>query len=148
LFDRLFTRDADVDYGPTMKWKDLETFKRDFATFHGPLDGTQHTITNHQVVVDGDKANSMAYGIWRLIRHVPQGGGNTWLGGGWYDDAWTRTPQGWRVSKRVCRVAWWEGNPRVGDTIPGTHFEQNIVTIRSEAAAGKVAYLTALTRKK
>jgi hypothetical protein len=147
LFDRIFTPDTEADYGPTMHWRDLASFKRDFAAFHGPLDGTQHTIANHQIIVDGDRANSMTYGIWRLMRHVPQGGGDVWLGGGWYDDAFVRTAQGWRIKKRVCRVAWWEGNPRVGDTLPGTHFEQNAISMRREAEAGKITYIKALTRK-
>lgn len=144
LFDRLFTPDIDADYGPSMHWRDLESFKRDFATFHGPLDGTQHIMANHQAVVDGDRANAMTYGMWRLIRHVPQGGGNVWEGSGWYDDRLVRTPAGWRIKSRICRVAWWGGNPRVGDTIPGTHFEQNAISLRREADAGNVDYLKAV----
>jgi SnoaL-like protein len=148
LFDGVFTADVEADYGPTGRWRDLETFKRDFDTFHRPLDASQHTLANHQVVIRGDQANSLIYGIWRLMRHVPQGGGDFWLGGGWYDDEWVRTGQGWRIKKRVCCVGWWEGNPRVGDTIPGIHFEQNAMSIRREADAGNIAYLRALAQKK
>ena len=40
LFDRIFTADCDVDYGPTSSWQDREQFKTDFGTFHELFDAS------------------------------------------------------------------------------------------------------------
>src|SRR5580658_8343298 len=85
LFDRIFTGDVDADFSATAHWRDLETFKRDFAAFHDPFDSTQHTMTNHIVEVKGDIAHSFCNGSWRLVRKAVDGG-DLWDGTGWYDD--------------------------------------------------------------
>jgi 3-phenylpropionate/cinnamic acid dioxygenase small subunit len=146
LFDAIFTFDVKVDFGPTMQWSGLETFKTAFAGFHDPFEATQHALTNHQVIVDGDEANSLCYGNWRLIRHVP-GGGDLWEGTGWYDDVLVRTSKGWRIKDRLCRTIWWTGNPRVGEANPGDRFEHILIPIRGEAAAGRVRYMAAVDKK-
>jgi len=145
LFKQIFSSDCEADFGGGAHWYDLETFIRDFAVFHDPFDATQHTMSNHQVFVKGDQANSMTYGHWRLLRDVP--GGNMWEGSGWYDDRWVRTDDGWRIRHRACRVLWWAGNNHVRETIPGMTFEDDLLTLRGEADAGNVAYLKAIAAK-
>src|SRR5260221_10095292 len=116
LFGSIFTADCDVDYGQTSHWTDLARFKADFGGFHAHFDATQHVMTNHLVTVNGDSANSLTYGMWRLIRHAAAGShasGPLWDGSGWYDDQWVRTGAGWRIAKRVCKVIWATGNPGV-----------------------------------
>jgi hypothetical protein len=140
LFDRIFVPDADSDYGGTAHWRDLETLKRDFAVFHDPFEATQHTMTNQLVSVDGNHACSLTYGHWRLIRPMPTGG-NMWEGTGWYDDRLARTPDGWRITHRTCRVMWWAGNGHVRETIPGMTFEQDLASLRRDADAGRLSYL-------
>lgn len=147
LFDHVFTANVKVDYGPTMNWQDLASFKRDFGGFFDTLDASQHIITNHQITRDGDRAAAITYGNWRLIRHVPEGGGDLWEGTGWYDDRLVRTPQGWRIADRICRVLWWTGNPRVCEAIPGSRYDPGLTSMRGEAATGRLRYLTAATRK-
>jgi hypothetical protein len=66
-----------------------------------------------------------------------------WDGTGWYDDALLRTPDGWRIARRVCRITSWTGNPTVNETIAGVRFELVTTALRSEAAAGRVGVLTA-----
>ena len=70
-----------------------------------------------------------------------------WEGAGWYDDLLVRADNGWRIKHRVCRVLWWGGNNHVRETIPGVTFEEDLRDLRSEANAGNVSYLEAITRK-
>ncbi len=147
LFDLIFTADAKTDYGPAMRWNDLASFKRDFAAFHDAFSATQHSLMNHQVHIDGDRANALHYGQWRLVRQPANGGGDFWEGSGWYDDVLVRTPAGWRIKDRVCCVNWWGGNPKVMETTPGAHFETITASLRAEAKAGRVRYIEAIKGK-
>jgi hypothetical protein len=144
LFDRVFAPDCDADYGTSAHWTDLAGFKADFASFHAPFDATQHMMMNHQVRVAGDAAASLTYGSWRLVRLAAPGLSPLWDGTGWYDDAWVRTGEGWRIARRVCRVIWFTGNEAVKETIPGVVFEDERTTLRREAAAGALGFLRTL----
>lgn len=42
LFDRIFTPDVEADFSASAQWRDLASFKRDFAVFHEPFDSTRH----------------------------------------------------------------------------------------------------------
>ncbi|HTH05097.1 MAG TPA: nuclear transport factor 2 family protein [Ilumatobacteraceae bacterium] len=76
------------------------------------LDHTQHFISNHQIVVDGDTATHRCQ---LQSQHVRAGvdGGNNFIVGGYYDDRVVRTPDGWRIAHRLMRQTWTEGNPAV-----------------------------------
>lgn len=143
LFDRIFATDVDADYGSTSHWTDREQFKSEFAAFHAPFDSTQHTMSTHVIDVDGDRARSFCNGGWRLIRKAVDPN-PLWDGSGWYDDALLRTPDGWRITRRVCRITWWTGNPSVNETIPGGQFDLATTVLRREADAGRVGILTAV----
>lgn len=56
-----------------------------------------------------------------------------------------RTPGGWRIARRVCRITWWTGNPRVNETIPGLKFDLATYVLRHEAGAGRVGAFNATT---
>jgi hypothetical protein len=143
LFDRIFATDVDADYGATSCWTDRAQFKSDFAAFHDPFDSTQHTMSTHVIHVDGDRARSFCNGGWRLVRKAA-GDNPLWDGTGWYDDALLRTPDGWRITRRVCRITWWTGNASVNGTIPGVKFDLATTVLRREADAGRVGVLAAL----
>jgi hypothetical protein len=66
------------------------------------------------------------------------------FGTGWYDDTLRRTLGGWRITRQVCRITWWTGNPFVNETIPGVKFQLATTVVRHEADAGRVEVLTAL----
>jgi hypothetical protein len=147
LFDRVFTQDVVAVFGPAgAGWNGLEVFKASFEEFHDRLDSHQHTMMGHLVTVDGDTAHAFSYGNWLLVREAAEGG-PTWTGTGWYDDLVVRTPDGWRIKKRVCRLQGWSGNPNV----PEQHNEHNpdmgVKKLQEFAAAGDVAYLQALLAK-
>lgn len=144
LFDRIFTEDVDADYGPTSHWTDRARFKQDFGSFHEVFDATQHVMTNHLVTVDGDRAAVHTYGSWRLIRHAA-GDPPVWDGTGYYDDALVRTAEGWRIAKRVCRVVYWNGNPRVQTPSDDIVFQLDLVSLCREGAEGRLNYLKAIT---
>jgi hypothetical protein len=142
LFDRIFSEEVDADYGPTSRWTNRERFKSEFAAFHDPFDSTQHTMSTHVVHVEGDRAHSFCNGGWRLLRKAVDGN-PLWDGSGWYDDALVRTPGGWRITQRVCRITWWTGNPSVNETIAGVKFDLTTSVLRREADAGRVGLLSA-----
>lgn len=140
LFDRIYTQDADVDFGGASHWTDLAKFKGDFEAFHTPFDATQHVMSGHVVDVNGDAAKAFTYGYWRLVRRGLDGG-DFWEGSGWYDDALVRTKDGWRIKTRVCRVTWWAGNPLVQEVFPGVKFEMTTTSPRAEERAGRLGLL-------
>lgn len=144
LFDRIFTANVDADYGPGSHWTDRASFKRDFGTFHEVFDATQHVMTNHLVTVDRDTAAVHTYGTWRLIRHAA-GDPPVWDGTGYYDDKLIRTPEGWRIAARVCRVVYWNGNPRVQTPSDDIVFQLDLVSLRQEGVEGRLNYLKAIT---
>jgi hypothetical protein len=76
------------------------------------LDASQHLIGNHQVRIDGDRATCRCH---LQSQHVKLGtdGGDTLLIGGVYDDELARGPEGWRITHRVMRQVWIDGNPAV-----------------------------------
>ncbi len=101
-------------------------------------------MTNHLVTVDGDRASAHTYGSWRLIRHAA-GDPPVWDGTGYYDDELVRTPAGWRITKRVCRVVFWTGNSRVQAPMEEIEFKLDLVSLRREGAEGRLNYLKAIT---
>jgi hypothetical protein len=145
LFDEIFTADVQTNFGGAAAWSDLASLKRDFETVHRPFAATLHVTTNHQVVVNADRANCISYVHGRFIRHV-QEGGNMFESVGWYDDLLLRTAAGWRIKTRSCRTVWSGGNPAVLQTVPGITGEQRLDSLSREAAAGNIAHLIALAR--
>ena len=148
LFDQLFTEYVDADYGSGSHWTSLGQFKADFGAFHAAFDATQHMMTNHIVRISGEVAYAMTYGSWRLVRYSAGDGaaegGPLWDGSGWYDDGLVKTHAGWRIRKRVCRVIWATGNPKVKQTLPDVSFEDTVYNLRAEAEAGRVSILHAI----
>ena len=73
-----------------------------------PLAATQHLIGNQQVRVDGDTATCRTQ---LLAQHVlpAASGGNTFIVAGVYEDDLVRTPDGWRIRRRILRQTWSAG---------------------------------------
>jgi len=73
-----------------------EASKRAFAGWTA----THHSITNHRIAIDGDRATIRAH---VRVEHwaspeIAAGGPTCWLVVGFYDDVAVRTPEGWRLS--------------------------------------------------
>jgi hypothetical protein len=147
LFDRAFTEDVVADFGPAgAVWSGLDNFKRSFAEFHARLDNHQHTMMGHLVHVDGDKANAFSWGNWLLVRDATKGD-PAWLGTGWYDDELVRTDAGWRIKRRVCRLAYSIGNPLVPVPDDEHHPDMKTNVLHQFAQDGKIAFLNAIRAK-
>ena len=144
LFDRVFTEDLESEFGPAgLAWPDLDTLKAHFIEFHEQLDNHQHTMMGHLVRVDGDQAHAFSYGNWMLRRDAVEGD-KTWTGSGWYDDRLVRTPDGWRICRRVARLVSWTGNPAVSSaTNPDADFHLHV--LKDDIEAGKVEFFKAYT---
>ena len=135
LLDRCAIVDVTVDYCTALDTKDFEGLRRVFVpeatarlgdTDHDGvddiiercrsalhrLDSSQHMVTNHRVVVDGDRATCTCQFQAQHTRASAASGANYTIAGR-YDDDLVCTPEGWRISRRVLTVAWTEGNPAV-----------------------------------
>ena len=144
LFERIFTADAQADFGPGIHWRDRASLQRDFAFIHAPFQSTQHVTTNHVVNVQSDGAHCASYVHGRFVRDLPDG--NMFESSGWYDDRLVLTDVGWRIAHRTCRMTWWGGNPKVLEKKEGAKVERTLNSLREEAEGNRIAFLRSLAR--
>jgi hypothetical protein len=82
---------------------------------------THHSITNHRIAVDGDRATIRAH--VRAEHWAPPGvatgGANCWLVVGFYDNTALRTPAGWRLTA-VRLTATHQENGALRDAVSAT----------------------------
>jgi 3-phenylpropionate/cinnamic acid dioxygenase small subunit len=78
----------------------------------GPLDDSQHMVSTHQIVIDGDRARSRCYFQAQHIRAGASGSPHFIIAGR-YEDELVRTDQGWRIARRRLVPMWREGNSEV-----------------------------------
>ena len=145
LLDCVFTDDVEADFGGPAAWQGLTPLKLAFEAIHAPFESTQHATRGHHVALDGERATCLSYVHGRFIREVPEGG-NMFESIGWYDDELVPTPAGWRIARRICRIQWWGGNPKVLQTSPDVHIEHALNSLRSEARAGRISHFNLLAR--
>jgi hypothetical protein len=99
--DAVFTPDAFIDYtvfgGPKGTYPEIKKFLTDtmpmFTSYY-------HMVSTSKIEVDGDTATGVT------ICHNPMvlGAGESehiFICGLWYNDAYVRTADGWRISRRV-----------------------------------------------
>jgi 3-phenylpropionate/cinnamic acid dioxygenase small subunit len=74
---------------------------QDLGRFHA----THHLSSNHSIEIDGDTARSRSY---LLSMHVvdPDDQASQWLAGGWYDNEYRRTAEGWRLTRVRITPVW------------------------------------------
>ena len=112
-FASCFLPDAVAFYGPVLGRQDgYAAIEKTCRSALERLDSSQHMISNHEVVLDGDTARARCY---LQAQHTKAGtpGGDNFLIGGRYIDEIARTPEGWRVRRRELQILWQEGNPDV-----------------------------------
>jgi len=73
---------------------------------------SQHLLGNHQIAVDGDRARSMVYARVHHRGAEPDSE-RWWECMGEYHDEWRRTPDGWRMTRRVFEVTITHGDDSV-----------------------------------
>jgi hypothetical protein len=118
LFDRAFTRDADLDYtaagGPRGGPAELHAW---LAKARAGLLAWQHHLSPPVIeVADGAVRATTDVYTPNLFRDAA---GETRLldTGGRYHDELVRTPRGWRIARRRFETVWVHG-PGAGDMIP------------------------------
>jgi hypothetical protein len=98
--ERVLVDFESVNSGPPIE-VEREVFMKQMRSFFADWQTTHHSITNHQVRVDGDVATIRAHlhaQHW-LPPEVAAQHHNRWLVVGFYDDEAVRTPDGWRLRK-------------------------------------------------
>ena len=110
LRTRVFLPDATAALGSELAGIESIVSRIDVAL--GPLDTSQHMISNHQIVIDGDTATCRCYLQAQHVRKAAEGGPN-YIVAGIYTDDFVRTASGWRIKHRDLRVLWTDGNTKV-----------------------------------
>jgi hypothetical protein len=99
--DELFTPDAVIDFsafgGPADTVTGIKAFLQEsLAVFKR----TQHMMGLPNITLDGDAARSRTSCTNPMVIENGDGSTSVWLIGLWYDDTFTRTPDGWRFTSR------------------------------------------------
>jgi 3-phenylpropionate/cinnamic acid dioxygenase small subunit len=111
LLDDCFTPDARLDMSVAGTHSPTE-YKAMAAEALAKLDATHHFIGNAAITVDGDSARVRSYYQAQHARNdlAPD---SLLLIGGWIDDELVRVDGRWRITSRVGRTVWFDGNPAV-----------------------------------
>lgn len=109
----VFTADAVADLGAGGQ-RGVEEIIERVSSALGPLDDSQHLVTNHQITIDddGETANGRCYVHAQHIRRGDEGD-RLFVVAGRYEDRYTRTAEGWRIVERRIVVMWRDGDPAV-----------------------------------
>ena len=92
----VFTPDA-VAYGQ----RGLDAITANTIRYLGNCGPSQHLIGTHRITVEGDTATATSY-VRAFHASAPGKPAQYWDFLGEYRDELRRTPQGWRISARVC----------------------------------------------
>ncbi len=95
LLTRVFTDDAQLDYGEIGQWAGGAEVAEFMEAAHVAATDTMHRMTNQAIEIDGDTATMRTY-VDALI--LFEGGGVNPTG--YYDDHVVRTAEGWRIARR------------------------------------------------
>lgn len=108
LLDTVFTADAHVDYTSAGGVAgDFPTVKAWLAEVLPMFPSYQHVVGNRRVTIDGDTGSAIS----AFFNPMVMGGGATFFCGGEYHDELVRTPDGWRIARRVEKTVWTYGAP-------------------------------------
>ena len=110
--DGVFTADAYIDYramgGIDGKYPAVRAWLPD-ALKHFP--GYMHFIGNLSFRMSGDKATGKVACVNPMVVPKAEGGTETMFLGLWYLDEYTRTKDGWRISRREEKKSYEHGMP-------------------------------------
>ena len=109
-FDALrdvFTEDAHIDYsvfgGAVGGREEIIEFLHKVM---GMFPNTQHLNANVQIEVDGDTGRGRVMCFNPQEMTLPDGAIQVVMFGLWYVDEYRRTPEGWRIARRVEEKSW------------------------------------------
>lgn len=108
--DDVFTPDAFVDYTSAGGIKgEYPEVKAWLASVLPHFPAYQHLVTNKDIRIDGDRARSRA-GFYNPMAQDKPGGLSFFFVGGEYHDQLVRTPSGWRITERIEKSIWVDGD--------------------------------------
>lgn len=107
-----FVPDAVALYGRPGRREGIESIEAACRAALGPLDASQHIVSNFDVRIDGDHATHRCYVQAQHVRAAADGGANFIIAGSYSDDL-VRTEDGWRITRRELKQLWTDGNPAV-----------------------------------
>ena len=109
--DELFTSDATLDFTATGGVSgQLAEIKTWLSSVLPMFKGHQHLVGTTKVVLAGDTATASS--ICHNPMYFEKDGAEQLLYVGlWYHDTFVRTPDGWRISKRVQQKGYMHGLP-------------------------------------
>jgi hypothetical protein len=105
LFTQCFTADATIDYTAAGGIEGtLPVVRAWLAEVLAGFVMTQHLVTNFHIRLDGDVAECRSSLFNPMGMSDGEGGVVVFLEGGYYYDRLVRTPEGWRIQRRVIEV--------------------------------------------
>ncbi|MEH6590242.1 MAG: nuclear transport factor 2 family protein [Halioglobus sp.] len=109
LRTEIFSDDAHIDYsaygGSVGNLEDTIAFLK--ASLVDELfPNYQHSNANIQIKLDGDTATGRVMCFNPMEMSLSDGTSRTWFLGLWYNDEYSRTDLGWRISRRVEEKSW------------------------------------------
>jgi 3-phenylpropionate/cinnamic acid dioxygenase small subunit len=119
LLDTCFTPDAQVDYTATGGSKgSYPEVRKWLEAALAPFPVTVHYISNSAVKLAGEKATARTYVYNPMGFKNPDGSLHWFTVGAYYVDELVRTPEGWRIQKRVEEQGFFQGTLPEALTIP------------------------------
>lgn len=110
--DDVFTADAQTYLMRTVPENGIDEIKERIRSSLAPLDDSQHIVSNHQVVLNGDTATHRCYLHAQHIYNDVEGS-PLFVVAGRYEDEMMSTDDGWRITRRDLIAMWTDGNPSV-----------------------------------
>ena len=109
LMRTVFTEDAYADFAMGKVFKGVDEILAACKAVMENLDQTQHFLGNHEIAVDGDRAQGRHRVIGSaFLREAVGAPSLSELGE--YVGEYVRTEQGWQISRFEFSVSWCEGN--------------------------------------
>ena len=109
LRDKIFTEDAHIDYsvfgGSVGDVEETIGFLKAAVT-NELFPNSQHLNGNIQVTLNADSAQGRVMCFNPMEMVIGEGKTQTYFIGLWYVDEYRRTPQGWRINRRVEEKSW------------------------------------------
>jgi 3-phenylpropionate/cinnamic acid dioxygenase small subunit len=107
LYESVFSSDAVIDYTSSGGVRgSREEARRWVSEVLEPFTMTQHLVTNHHVVVDGDEATCRSDYYNPMGSPDARGKLSIFFVGGCYLDRLRRVPGGWLITERIEKMLW------------------------------------------
>ncbi len=118
LLRSIFADDIDMEYtsvGIKPGRYGADKWVRNSEVLFAGFGATQHTLTNHVVTLDGDRAHAVVYMRAEHFIEDLAPAENRWTIGGYYTVDLIRTPDSWQINAMGLHVTWQTGNKKLSN---------------------------------